>query len=929
LELGIAMRKLLIIGLPVLLLLAGAGAAGLFLAHGRDPVTSARLRMAHGDMKGAELYLREALHQHPLSPEVAFLLGRVDLAIGNPSGAELEFRRARDRGYNRAAIILPLGQSYLQQHHFDEALRDFVVDQAPPGARADVLTIRAAALLSLGRFDESEAASRQAEAETPNNLETVLTAARIALARNDIAGAEKRADKLLAIDKTQADALLLKSEIGIRSNNSKAALADAQAVLSANPDRQDALLLEARAYAGMGMGDRARTVVQKLLSLAPKNIGANFLGAMLAIQAGDYATADTELTNISFSIGDLPRGFYFMAVTKLGMGQPAQAEEAITKFLSKSPDDMGALKLLAYIDLARHHPDRTLALLHDNPLAAHPDSDTLDLEGRARAMQGDVAGARQDFSKAFALSPQNVQILNRLAAAQLELGDVQGAEANMQQSLKMSPNQRLAGEALVQAALARGDIPAAIADVEQLRSRVGDIEEVGVLAAQVRIAGLDIAAGEAQLRDVLSRFPDSRAATLNLVRIYGLRGDEAAAEKLLENLLQRRPDDQGALEVLLPTLFADHHGDEAIAFAERAHLAAPDNVGITSALAGCYVRANQPERAVALLDRVSANTNPELDILRAHVLVAAGKIAPAEQAFKVALMEAPGNVRARTDLAALLTRDKNYDDAREVLRDGIKQSPGNESLLTALVAVEMQDGGIKAALATAATLRSDPQNLPGANALAGDAWIRAGDPKQGAEAYLAALKTAPSSELAVKAAEALTTDGRVEPAITELASWASAHPNDLPAHAVLSSLYLQVHNVQDAEQQLDAVLAIRHNDVSALNNLAWVKQQQGDLTTAKALGERAYFETPLPEVADTLGWILAQQGDTAKALLLLSQAINAQAPAARAIAEYHYGSVLNTAGRVDDARTQLARAVASKAAFPDRDKARALLASLK
>ena len=146
---------------------------------------------------------------------------------------------------------------------------------------------------------------------------------------------------------------------------------------------------------------------------------------------------------------------------------------------------------------------------------------------------------------------------------------------------------------------------------------------------------------------------------------------------------------------------------------------------------------------------------------------------------------------------------------------------------------------------------------------------------------------------------------------------------------MLSSLYLQVHNVQDAEQQLDAVLAIRHNDVSALNNLAWVKQQQGDLTTAKALGERAYFETPLPEVADTLGWILAQQGDTAKALLLLSQAINAQAPAARAIAEYHYGSVLNTAGRVDDARTQLARAVASKAAFPDRDKARALLASLK
>jgi len=611
------------------------------------------------------------------------------------------------------------------------------------------------------------------------------------------------------------------------------------------------------------------------------------------------------------------------------MGQPAQAEEALTKFLVKSPNDIAGLKLMAFIDLARHHPDRALALLHDNPLAQHADADTLDLQGRARAMLGDVQGARQDFNSAFNLDPHNVQILNRLAAAQLELGNIPAAEAEMQQSLKMSPNQRLAGEALVQAALARGDIPAAIADVEQLRKRVGDIEEVGVLAAQVRIAGLDMAAGEAQLRDVLSRFPESRAATLNLVRIYGLRGDQKSAEKLLEDLLNRRPDDQAALEVLLPVLSADHQIDLAIDYAEKAHLAAPDNVAITAALAGCYVRARQPERAVALLDRVSANTNPQLDVLRAHVLVAAGKIAPAEQAFRVVLLEAPGNVRARTDLATLLTRDKTYDEARDVLREGLKQSPGNEALMAALVGVDMQDGGIKAALATAAALRADPQNQPAANALAGDAYKQAGDAKHAADAYLAAFKTAPSSELATKAAEALSAAGNVDAAINELSAWAGGHPNDLAAHAVLSSLYIQAHRLAEAETQLNAVLAIRHDDVPALNNLAWVKQEQGDLTDARSLGERAYFETPLPEVADTLGWVLAKQDDTPKALMLLSQAVNTQTPAARATAEYHYGFVLKAAGRTDDARTQLQRAVASTADFPERNQAKALLAEMK
>ena len=929
------MRKALMIGLPVLALAVAGG--GYYTFSHRDPIRSAKRLMARSNMAGAEQYLRQAIARHPDNPEAAFLLGKVDLALANPEAAELELRRARTKGYSPAAIVLPLGQAYLQQRHFTEALRDFTLATAPPGAQADTLTIRAAAQLSLGDTPGARATSAQAEAAAPDERETLLTAARIALAADDLDGASARTRKVLHAEPNQPEAVLLSAEIAMRRNDAAGALAAAQQILAANPNRLDARMIEARSLAALNRTEAARASVEKVLHGSPKNVGANYLEAMMAIQMGDYPAADTALTAIATVVSQLPRGFYFLAVTKLGMNQPAQAEEAATKFLSKYPDDPGGLKLMAFIDLARQHPDRVLALLRDSKLAAHPDSDTLDLQGRALAMAGDVRDAKKSFQDASALAPKDVQILNRLAAAELSMGDATAAEAELKRSLAISPNQRLAGEAIVQADLARGDIPAAMADVEQLRSRIGDAEEVGVLAAQVRIAGLDMDAAEKQLRDVLDRFPDSRAAKLNLVRIYGLRGDAASAEKLLEDMLRHHPDDEGALDVLLPALFASRQVDRAVSVAEAAHEAAPDNPGITAALAGTYVRAHQASRAVALLDRASAENNPQLDVLRARVLAADGKQDQAEQAYRAAVRQVPGNLRARTDLAGLLVEAKRYDDARAILQDGLGQSPGNEGLLGALVGVELREHGIQAALARAAALRAEPQNHPGADALAGDAWLTQGDPRQAAAAFLAAFKTAPSGELATKAANALQRSGAADQAIALLTAWVARHPDDMPAQSVLSSLDLGANKLDDAEQHLNAVLAVRRTDPASLNNLAWIKQQQGDGAAAKSLAERAYFQRPDPDVADTLGWILARQGDTSTALPLLSGAVTnlpdgkagTDAASAKASAAYHYGWALNASGRTADARAQLQAAVGSAADFEGKADAQRLLSSLK
>ena len=646
------MRKPLLIALPIVAILV-AGTGWWFFGHTRDPIAAAKQRMARGDMRGAALYLTQAARAQPENAEVAFLLGKADLAVNNPAAAQLEFLRARDRGWDKAAIVLPLGQAYLQQRHFTELLHDFDPDTLPASTRADVLSLRATAQMSLRDLETATATADAAEALAPHDAQVLLTVARIALLHNDLVKAGDRAEKALNADpkpddSQRGDAKLLQAEIALRQNDPKAGLALAKSVLSANPTRLDAKLMEARALASTGQEQEARTAIEAVLHAAPRDVPANFLHAMLAIHAGDFAAADASLQQIAQVIPELPRGYYFVAVTKLGMGQVAQAADAATQFLSQKPDDINGLKLMAFIDLASRHPDRALSVLQTPALAAHPDADMLDLRGRALAMAGDLKAAKDSFAEASALQPQDVRILNRLAATELNLGDSQAGEADLKHSLELAPDQRLAGEAIVQSSLARGDIDAARKGVEALRKKQGDSETVGVLDAQVKMAALDMAGAETELREVLNRFPDSRAATLSLVRIDGLKGDDAEADSLLEAKLRKHPSDIQLLDALLPMLFAQNQIDRAVKAAQIAHDAVPDNASVTAALAGAYLRAKQPDRAVGLLDRASADSNGGLDFLRARILAQEGKPDLAKAAFQSILDRTPGDTHARS-----------------------------------------------------------------------------------------------------------------------------------------------------------------------------------------------------------------------------------------------------------------------------------------
>ncbi len=920
------MRRTWVIGLAAGAVLVCCG-GGLFLAlHRGDPLITGRRLMEKGDMHRAALYLLEAVRRQPDNAEAAYRLGVADLALGNPAAAELELKRARQHGYDGGAILLPLGQAYLQQHHFDLLLRDFTVPAGPKVQVADTDALRSAAELSLGNMQAAAADAAAAVAADPAEVPGQIATARVAMARGDIQAAEAAVDHVLQASPKQPDALLLRATMALTRNSGQAALDDADAVLAQNPRRIDARLMRVRALAVLGREKEARALVEDVLHSARRDPGANYLRLILAIRARDWQAASESLDVISPIIGNLPRGLFYMALVKLNVGQPAQAEEAVTKFLTVHPDDVEGRKLMAFIALSRHRPADAQAQLQDIVASGHADADTLELMGRAQAMAGNAKAAEATLAKAQVLAPKDADILNRLAGVRLALGETGMADQDLRSSLAIDPHQAQAGTALVRGLLERGDTQGATQALDGLKQALGDTALTGLLEAEIKLASYDLPGAQTTLLRVQKAFPDDDAVALLLIRVDGQLGEVESAQTLLSDVLRRHPAEQAALEMDLPLLLAQGKTDQAVAVAEAAHEAAPGRDGITAALAATYLRAHDADRAIGLLDRAAAvSADPALSLLRARALAAAGRSPAARDAYRDLLESSPGNVEARRELAMLDVANHDIDAARTVLRDGIHASPGNILLMGSLVGLELKAGGTAAALRTANALAADPANLPAARQLAGDMWAATGDQARAAAAYQAAFNAAPSASLAVRAADSLSHAGKPAEADALLTAWLAGHPGDVAALSVLSSLQLQQKQVPEAIATLERLIAMRPADAAALNNLAWLRGQQGDLDAALALARRAYFIAPEANSADTLGWIMDLHGDAAGALPLLRRASGTGHTPDQL---YHYAVALSQTGSKDQAKTLLKQLLAQNSTFDARTDATRLLDSL-
>jgi cellulose synthase operon protein C len=139
-------------------------------------VKEADQNIAQGNLKAAELQLRNAIREAPQDPVLRARLAEVYLQLGDALSAEREGRAARERNGKEADYLPVLADALLRQEKFAN-----LIELAQPGDRDPVLESKVRTALGIAaagfaRSGQGRNAARRGNQARPERRETENTA---------------------------------------------------------------------------------------------------------------------------------------------------------------------------------------------------------------------------------------------------------------------------------------------------------------------------------------------------------------------------------------------------------------------------------------------------------------------------------------------------------------------------------------------------------------------------------------------------------------------------------------------------------------------------------------------------------------------------------------------------------------------------------
>jgi len=360
--------------------------------------------------------------------------------------------------------------------------------------------------------------------------------------------------------------------------------------------------------------------------------------------------------------------------------------------------------------------------------------------------------------------------------------------------------------------------------------------------------------------------------------------------------------------------------------------------------------ANQPAAARSAVEQAVADEpkDPEGYLILGDLAFQQQRLTDADLLFSQAFTltgEYKGNaerqenllMRSYAGVAAVAEARQQWAAAESQLRAWLKLNPENVVALTRLARTLFKQGQEKEAYKVL-------QDLYGINAQAGRPEInmaglfeQAGKrPNARKLVELAVQRDAESSQTRLAAANWALEAGELDMAATNTAEALRLVPKSFEARLMSGLVNRYKRKYAEAEEPLVAAHLQMPLHPAAINQLALVLIEQPDEEKRGLAAQYAEMNARLNsdqaqpvgrEAAVTLGWVLMRLGRVVEAERAVQAALSSGSVSADAA--FHAASLFHTRGRDDLARPLLKPILDSTVAFPSREDAEKLLASLK
>jgi tetratricopeptide (TPR) repeat protein len=513
-------------------------------------------------------------------------------------------------------------------------------------------------------------------------------------------------------------------------------------------------------------------------------------------------------------------------------------------------------------------------------------SDAYSALGNVYVAQKDVKQADQAFKTAMDLPPTKPDKTVFYAQFKILTGDSDTGKSLLQDLVKKTPYYLPAWIALAELAAAGKDYAGGAILLDNVLNRDPRNPEALLLKGRLEMDQGEMVQAIKDFEAMVRNFPSMPVAYYQLARAQADINDFDKATGNVNQALKLNPDYADAIVLLAEIQMYHGNIEPAIVSLNSLIRRQPQFVSARFLLAKAYRSQGHLDNTVQIYRELekALPENPQIPLLLGTTLLEQKKNAEARVEFDQALKQAPGYFPALEQAVDLDLMEKQYDIAQQRVQQQIGQNPKAVPLQLLLAQVQAARGDTNQAESTLQkTIALSPDSQP-------------------AYLMLAQLYAAANQNQKV---------------LADLSAALAKNPKDVGALLLMGMTYSAENDHDHARDAYEKLLAVTPDNVVALNNLAYIYAQNlGQLDKGYQLARHARDLAPAdPSTADTLGWILYQQGQYSSALNLLQE--SAGKMDSKPEIQYHLGMTYYMMGDEADARTTFQRALQLSQNFPE------------
>ncbi|WP_340677856.1 XrtA/PEP-CTERM system TPR-repeat protein PrsT [Paraglaciecola sp.] len=818
--------------------------------------------------------LKNAVQVEPKSADARYELGKTYFEARQYDSAEKELNRAFEYGYDPAKVLPLLTQAYKQTGAYS-ALSKIEHKQAGLTSveQAEIGYFKVLSLVRLEKFEEARLLISELAAIDSSSIYKGLTAAYVYVLDKNFSTALDLLTELRTQAPQDAEVLKLLAQLHLALNDPQAAADVFKEYVQFYPEDNQISFVLAKLQVDLGHPEEAEPLVDKLLPINPQNPLLNQLKSVARVAQKDFTKA-LQYAEVAITNGSTDPALRLIAgYSAYQIADYAGANRHISYVAGALPDNHPALKLLAASQLQLGLTNEAGEVLERIDELSAVDAPLLSKASFQLLTEGYEKDARQLVKKSSEISV-TAEDLTRLGLLQLSLNNLEGI-VNLEEAVEKSPDLVSAQTTLATAYLATGQFDKALdLAIRWKSSRPKEIKAY-LLKGEIHLKRKEYVEAEAEFTQAASLDSKALEPPMALIKLGILQQKfEVAAEKMAQ-LLNTAPDYLPALATNYLLQKKQGQVTQAIDKVKAIQSKQPDNLNLRLLLARIYLAEVKYQDAINVLDGIKDISAMPVSYwkIKGQSLINSNKRSEAEKHYEGWLKAYPNDKDATLGSLLLLDSGNKFADGIKLSKSYLEKRDDVQVQLL-LTHFLIMNSEVVAAKKAYDNLPSETYKLPLVKGFLARLQLFDKLPAEALENAKIAYQASPNYRNAIMLVSIYEQLQQADKGEAFLQEHLASHPDDLPSRMLLAERQIG-DDTEDAMGSYEYAIQQNPKNFIALNNLAYLHLQKGQLQKAKDYAEKAVELRPNdPATVDTLAQVLVAEKSYEKAIKLYERVVD-------------------------------------------------------